>query len=69
MKGSKAEIIRLIKKAVERNDNFINSCEKNPNPQIFEMVQRARGERAAYENLLIALTEKNLISLRIAAGL
>jgi len=68
MKGNKAEIIRLIKKAIDRNNSFIGSCEIDTNPQVVSLVQKNRGEKAAYENVLNALTGKDLIALNIAAG-
>ncbi len=68
MKAKKTEIIRLIKKAIDRNNSFIDSCEIDTNPQVVSLVQKNRGERAAYENVLDALTGKDLISLNIAAG-
>jgi hypothetical protein len=68
MKGEKAEIIMLIKKAIAKNDGFIDACGKEENPQVIEMVQISKGRIIAYRDVLDAIEGSDLISLKIAAG-
>jgi hypothetical protein len=64
----KTEMVRLLKKAVKRNQLFVDTCCDDLNPQVVKMVNENKGEILAYNNILTALLTKSLASLRIAAG-
>ena len=68
MKGSKYETKRLIRKTIEKNNDFIASHKGSTNPVVISVVNCAEGENRGLEAVLWALESGNLSLLRISAG-
>lgn len=68
MKGSKYETKRLIRKTIEKNNDFIANNKGNSNPVVTSVVHCAEGENRGLEAVLWALENGNLSLLRISAG-
>ena len=66
----KSEIKLLVKKATQREQSFIKSCETGSqaqNPQVVTMRQQAEGRLIAFEAINQALAG-DLVDLKILAG-
>ena len=65
-KYSKAQIIALVRKAIERRKKFNQSREADGGRDIASLIMAAesRGRQQAYENVLEAL-QGSIVSLRI----
>ena len=67
MKIKKAELIELVRKAMEKEERFVEDTQLDTNPQVVELCNKARGKRSAFYDVLDAL-QGNAIFLRIDAG-
>ena len=64
----KEELIRLLQRAVERQDDFITLCGNDLNPQVADMVSKAMGKKVAFESVIAAL-KNDRVYLNIEAGI
>ena len=64
----KEELVCLLQRAVDLQDDFITLCESDHNPQVVDMVSKAIGKKTAFESVLCAL-RGDRVYLNIEAGI
>ena len=68
MRYPKAQVVRLLRKAIERLGRVAVECYHSENPQVLNTAIRAKEAALAYQTVLDALEGVGICGLKIAAG-